>query len=187
MKHVLLVAAFTLLPLGAPAGTTALTCPPLAQSQMDNEFGAGTSSQTLCLQNRENVKAVINMSSAALNKSGASQQVVNAKNMLDNYAGMYGMKINDDFYLVVVGHGAGGRWLLTDAAYNRTFAVTTGNPSRALVEGMVAKGVAFFMCQNTMRGSGWKTEDILLGVKQVPAGVTAVVDFAKSGFVPLTP
>lgn len=116
----MLVAAFTLLPLGAHAGTTALICPPLAQSQMDNGFGAGTSSQTCVCKTARMSKPFINMSSAALNKSCASQQVVN---MVDNYNGMYGIQINDDFYLVVAGHGAGGRWLLTDAAYNRTFAV----------------------------------------------------------------
>lgn len=188
MNKLLLCAA--LMPIALPVHarpTSTLTCPPPAQSQMDNEFGAGTSAQTLCLQKRKGVKSVINMSSAALNKSGASQQIVNVKNMLENYQGMYGMEINDDFAIAVVGHGAGGRWLLTDAAYNRTFGVTTGNPSRALVESLVQGGVTFFMCQNTMRGFGWKTEDVLPGVKQTPAGVTAVVDFAKSGYVPLTP
>lgn len=187
MKAGLLFAALVLSAPLAHAGTTVKICPPLAQSQMDNEFGAGTSAQTLCLQNREGVKSVVNVSSAAVNKSGAGQQIVNVKNMVDNYSGMYGMNINDDYEIVVVAHGAGGRWLLTDEAYNRSFAVTTGNPSRATVEALLQKGVKFFMCQNTMRGSGWKTADIMSGVKQTPAGVTAVIDFAKSGYVPLTP
>lgn len=187
MKAVWLYAALLFSAPLAHAGTTPLNCPPLAQSQMDNEFGRGTSAQTQCLQHRDGVKSVINVSSSAVNKSGVGQQIVNVKNIDDNYTSMYGMKINENYEIVAVAHGAGGRWLLTDEAYNRAFGVTTGNPSRATVEGLVQKGVKFFMCQNTMRSSGWKTADIIPGVKQTPAGVTAVIDFTRSGYVPLTP
>lgn len=162
-------------------------CPTFTQSQIDNEFGPGTSNLTKCLEHRKNVKSVVNMSSAALNKAGSAQQLINVRNMVDNYRNMYGMAINDDFTIVIVGHGAGGRWLVSDAAYNKSFGVTTGNPNKALLEGLVADGVPVYMCQNTMRAFGWKTSDILPGVKEVPAGVTAVVDFAKSGYVALTP
>lgn len=187
MKAYWLCAAMLMSASLAHAEPSDKPCPPLAQSQMDDEFGAGTAAQTLCLQDRKNVKSVVNVSSAAVNKTGVGQQIVNVKNMVDNYSGMYDMRVDEDYHIVVVAHGAGGRWLLTDDAYNRTYAVTTGNPSRATVEALLQKGVRFFMCQNTMRGLGWKTEDLIPGVKQVPAGVTAVVDFAKEGYVPLTP
>lgn len=186
MKAGWLVAALVLSAPLAQAGP-AKNCPPPARAQMDKGFGAGTSAQTLCLQNRAGVKSVVNVSSVATNKTGVSQQIVNVENMVDNYDGMYGMDINADYEIVVVAYGEGGRWLLTDDAYNRTFAVTTGNPSRAMVEALRQKGVKFLMCQNTMRGSGWKSADIIPGVKQTPAGVTAIVDFAKSGYIPLAP
>lgn len=164
-----------------------LSCPQSALASLDDEFGAGTAAQTVCLQHRTDVKCVVNVSSATVNDKGASQQIVNVKNMVDSYSNFYGMRIDEDYVVVVVAHGAGGRWLLNDAAYNRTYAATTGNPSRAAVEALVAKGIRFFICQNTMRGAGLKTADIIEGVRQTPAGVTAVVDFAKSGYIALTP
>ena len=163
-------------------------CPSAAQASMDSKFGAETSANTTCLSVRDNIKAVVNLSTTALNpRSGASQTLTNVKNMVENYEGMYGLVAKEDYAVSVVAHGAGARYLLSDEAYNRTYAVSTGNPSRAALEALMAKGVVVYMCQNTMSGNTWVSADILPGVKQVPAGVTALADYGLRGWVVLTP
>lgn len=164
------------------------TCPAAYQSQIDGEFGAGTSALTTCITKREHIRNVLNMSTAVLNpKSGISQTLNNAVLMVANYKNVYGINIGEDLKINVVAHFQGGRFLLTDAAYNRTFGVTTGNPSRATVDALLAQGVHFYMCQNTMRGSGWVTADLVPGVEQVPGGVVALADFAATGWSVITP
>lgn len=165
------------------------TCPAAAQAAMDQTFGPGTSANTACLVHRHHIRVALSMSSAVLNpKSGINQTLTNALNMVANYENMYGLTPGDEgFRIAVVGHFQGGQFLLNDAAYNRVHNVTTGNPSRAAVEQLLADGMQVIMCQNTMRANGWKTSDLIPGVTEVPAGVTALTDFGMSGWVVLTP
>lgn len=168
--------------------TTTATCPTAAQTAMNTEFGSGTSTITTCITVRDNIKTAINLGTSALNpKSGVSQIINNVNNMIQNYEGMYGLKLNDDYRITVVAHGPGGRFLLTDEAYNRTFSVTTGNPSRAAMEALIAKGIPIYMCQNTMRANNWRSSDLIPGLKQAPAGVVSLVDYGMQGWVVLTP
>jgi len=164
-----------------------LPCPVDAQAQMDAEFGAGTSAQTECLQKREDIRVVMAWNNREVNKRGVGQQVANVRNYVENLEGMYGLRINEDFTIRVVGYQSGARWLLSDEAYNRTVGVTTGNPSRPAVEWLLAKGVKMEMCQNTMRNLGYVTSDLLPGVTQVPAGVAALIDYSMRGYTYLTP
>lgn len=190
MYQKLLLATLVMSMSSAWAGDsrTASTCPSAAQATMDSQFGAETSANTTCLSVRDNIKAAVNLSTTVLNaKTGVSQTLTNVKNMVDNYERMYGLVVKEDYLVSVVAHGAGARYLLSDEAYNRTYAVTTGNPSRAALEALMAKGVVVYMCQNTMRANTWISADILPGVKQVPAGVTALVDYGLRGWVVLTP
>lgn len=168
-------------------GRNKAECPLDAVLSMDVEFGTGTADITTCITKRKHVRAVVNISSADLHKSGASQQVVNVVNMYNNYEQIYGMQSGKDFDLRVVAHGKGGRWLLSDEAYNRIFGVTTGNPSRSRLQDAMNHGVKVYMCQNTLRGNGWKTADLIPGVEETPAGVTALVDFGEQGYVVVTP
>jgi intracellular sulfur oxidation DsrE/DsrF family protein len=164
------------------------TCPANAQADMDAKFGAGTSAITQCLYKRQDIRVAINLSTNVLNpKSGISQTLNNVNNMIANYEGMYGLTLGEGYRIAIVAHFAGGRFLLTDEAYNRSFNVTTGNPSRATIEALVAKGIPIFMCQNTMSGNNWATGDLISGVHEVPAGVTALADYGMRGWVTLTP
>lgn len=164
-------------------------CPADAQAAMDQTFGAGTSANTACLVHRHHIRVALSMSSAVANpKSGVNQTLTNAVNMAANYENMYGLSVGDEGYqIAVVGHFQGGKFLLNDDAYNRVSSTTTGNPSGAAVRALLAKGLQVIMCQNTMRANGWKSSDLIPGVTEVPAGVTALTDFGMSGWVVLTP
>lgn len=163
-------------------------CPSAYQTQIETEFGAGTAANTTCITQREEIKVVMNMSTSVLNpKSGISQTINNVYNMIGNYEGVYGMTFGDQYKIVIVAHFAGARFLLSDAAYNKTYGVTTGNPSRAAVEGLLAKGVPIYMCQNTMRANAWMSSDLIPGVQEVPGGVVALADYALRKWAVLTP
>ncbi len=168
------------------AGDT--TCPAAAQTAMDATFGPGTSSITSCIAKRHNIRVAISMSSATLNPAkGIGQTIVNVQNMVQNYEGMYGLTLHHGYDIAVVGHFAGGRFLLTDAAYNATYGVQTGNPSRTAVQALLEHGITFVMCQNTMRANHWVTSDLIPGVQEAPAGVVALTDYGMRGWVLLTP
>jgi intracellular sulfur oxidation DsrE/DsrF family protein len=61
------------------------------------------------------------------------------------------------------------------------------NKTEELINKLVAKGIPVYMCQNTMRANGWKTADLIPGVKEVPGGVTAAIDYSLRGWAVLTP
>ena len=169
---------------GAPGNTV---CPVDQQASMDGEFGAGTSAITACNVHRHHIRVAISMGSGTLNpKKPINQVLVNVSNMVANYETFYGLTVGDEGYrIAVVAHFQGGKTLLNDEAYNRLFG--TSNPATATVQALMAKGVQFIMCQNTMRGNGWKTADLIPGVTEAPAGVAALTDFGMSGWVVLTP
>jgi len=168
----------------APGNTV---CPVDQQASMDGEFGAGTSAITACNVHRDHIRVAISMGSGTLNpKKPINQVLVNVSNMVANYQTFYGLSAGDDGYqIAVVAHFQGGKTLLNDEAYNRLFG--TNNPATATVQTLMAQGVHFIMCQNTMRGNGWKTSDLMPGVTESPAGVVALTDFGMSGWVVLTP
>lgn len=176
-------------PQGVPfRGRTALAeCPETAQLAMNDDFGEGTSALTQCLAVRHRIAVVVNWNRALTNKAGISQQATSTKNLVDNYEQMYGMEDGHQYTAVVIGYGQGGRWLLTDEAYDQTYEVSTGNPSGQIVEYLLEQGVPIYMCQNSMRANGWVSSDLLPGVKMVPSGVNAVVDYEMLGYRPLNP
>jgi intracellular sulfur oxidation DsrE/DsrF family protein len=164
------------------------TCPQAAVDTMNIDFGPGTGDITKCLAVRENIRVAVNLSTSTLNpNSGISQTINNVKNLVQNYEGIYGLTLDDEYKIVVVAHFAGARFLLNDDAYNRTYAVTTGNPSRTDVEALVAKGIPVYMCQNTMRSNHWVTANLIPGVREVPGGVAALVDYSLQHWALLTP
>lgn len=163
-------------------------CPAQAITDMNAEFGAGTSDLTSCAENRTAILEVVAWNSSALNKrSGAGQQPHSTNNMVKNYINMYGMTAGSDFEVVAVGFSGGARWLLNDEAYNRTYNTNTGNPSRTVIESLLANGAHIVMCQNTMRSNGWVTTDLAPGVTMVPAGAVTVVDLQESGYSYISP
>ena len=171
-------------------------CPSDAKDSMDAEFsltadGTQTTSDiTRCLAKREGVKVVVNVSSNAVNgKNKIAQQINNVKNMVENYEGIYGMKYGYDGYrIAVVIHGSAGKFGLDSAVYDAKFnSVGENQPTVNAINFLLSKGVHVYMCQNTMRSNGYKTADLIPGMEEVPAGVTAVTDFGSLGWVVLTP
>lgn len=162
-------------------------CPSVAAKAIDQNFGAGTAANTTCLGERDDIAIVSALSNSTAAKSGAAQQLVNVNNMVSDYNSYYSMDSND-YKIIVVGYGAGARWLLTDAAYiAKVDSTATKNPSRALIDSLIAQGVKLYMCQNTMKANGYVPDDILANVGMVPAGVTSIIDFQMRGYTYINP
>lgn len=73
-----------------------------------------------------------------------------------------------DIRIVVVALGAGIDFLVEDAMDDR------GNSYDALVDPLMAEGVEFRVCNNTLNGRGIAADKLLLDVKIVPSGVAEV-------------
>jgi len=162
------------------------TCPDVVTEKADALFGAGSGDITSCISVREDLKIVVALNNKDINsRNGKGQQVLNVKNIVADYTENYAMESGKDFKVVVVGYGAGARWLLSDDAYMLNFGVE--NPSDDIVATLLSTGVKVFMCQNTMKGNGWVSSDLIPGVEMVPAGVTAVIDFQNRDFTYIAP
>lgn len=162
------------------------TCPQAVMDNADMRFGDGSGAMTECLGVRDNLPIVVAFNSGVINgRNGHGQQVLNVRNLRNDYVNNYDMALGSEFNVAVVGYAAGARWLLNDTAFTNSYG--TENPSDQIVSDLIAKGVTFFMCQNTMRGNGWTKYDLIDGVKMIPAGVTAVIDYQNRGYSYIAP
>ena len=196
MKHLISITTVTLVALSfgtavlaedAPLNTN---CPTSVATAIDAKFGAGTVAITECLAHRDELKVVASWTNKETNpRNGIGQQVVNINNMVTDYE-KYGLVVGTDPAIVVVGYGAGARWLLSDAAYLAKVdpnAVNGVNPSKVTVQNLLAKNVRILMCQNTMSANGYTVADLLPGVEMTPAGVTAVIEYQQRDYDYIAP
>lgn len=165
---------------------------------LDDEFGAGTSEITKCLENRKRIKLVMQVNKACRDTTVISTNtgyalenharscrdnrgygIAQMKNMFADYTITHGIPAKKlDLNIIV--HGGGGTMLLN----------TPWNKLKPAVMDLMAKGVKFYFCQNTVRGMAGNmnispaqlTGMVLPGVEYVTAGLTAVADFQKEGY-----
>jgi intracellular sulfur oxidation DsrE/DsrF family protein len=158
---------------------------------LDEEFGAGSSGITHCLEKRKKVKLVVqanqfcmdNVSNAECTRPYALR---NLTKMIDDYEITHGMKPGRDYEMAVIAHTAGGPLMLKDESLNQF---------RNDVETLIGQGVKFYLCQNATRAmisrgllpAGDATANIIDGVEYVTAGITAVIDFQYQGYVYVQP
>jgi len=147
-------------------------------------YDPGSGSLTECIGVRDDFKVVMAWNSKAVNgrilkvnNENAGQQVVNARNLVRDYKNNYDMTHGDAYEMVVVAYAGGVDWLKKDS-----------DPINiSLVQGLMDKGIKIYACQNTMKAKGLKIAELLDGVRIVPAGVSAVLDFSNRDYTYLTP
>jgi intracellular sulfur oxidation DsrE/DsrF family protein len=148
-------------------------------------LGNKTSDVTTCIETQKGVMAAMAWNSSITHKTGNGQQVINTRNLMNDWENSYGMEVDEDYEVLAVAYGKGGRWVLNDAAYMAKYG--TVNPGTAQVLSLLSRGAKIYMCQNTMKGNKWIAADLIDGVEMVPAGVTALVDFQSQGYIYLSP
>lgn len=142
----------------------------------------------LQVTNRKELKIVVQINGSATIPNGISKQVFAVKNLHDQYAAL-GMKSGVDYEIVVVFRADGSQFLLTDEAYDIRAREPhpSGNPNRAILELLNNDGIKMFECDVAMQLKGYKPNDILPLSRIVVTGIGAIVDFEKSGYLPITP
>lgn len=89
--------------------------------------------------------------------------------------------------IIGVFHGSAAFMTLNDQAYNANRKVKTGNPYKGLVEGLIASGVKIEECAVSMKGHGWRNEDLLPGVKVNSGAVGRIIQLVQQGYVQIQP
>ena len=118
----------------------------------------------------EPVKVVYHLSDGI---DQASRAMANIRNHL---------RADPEARIVVVAHGEGIRFLLAGARERN------GKPFDPAVVALVAQGVEFRVCNNTLTAHEVPVSSLLPGVKLVPSGVAEVARLqAREGFVYLRP
>jgi intracellular sulfur oxidation DsrE/DsrF family protein len=67
--------------------------------------------------------------------------------------------------IIAIFHTDAGHVTLRDRAYNAARHVTTGNPYKELLVGLIKKGVQVELCGATAKAYHWGNDDLLPGVK----------------------
>jgi intracellular sulfur oxidation DsrE/DsrF family protein len=74
-------------------------------------------------------------------------------------------ELNNKGRIIAIFHTDAGHVTLDDTAYNAARHVTTGNPYKGLLAGLMKKGVQVELCGATAKAKNWASEDLLPGVK----------------------
>ncbi len=147
-----------------------------------DEFGAEAAANTRCIKKRHDVRTMFGVNELYASGSTTSPYALNQiNNVLNDYEITDGMVEGKDFRIIAVVHGPGGKMLLSDSAVN---------PFKVQVEGLIARGVTFYFCENTVRGlmragllqQGNVAAGVIPGVKYVTAGLSAMSDFEALGW-----
>jgi intracellular sulfur oxidation DsrE/DsrF family protein len=153
-----------------------------------SEAMAENTKPPLQIVNQTGIKVVVQVNSSDTVPNGIGKQVLAVKNLHDQYAAL-GMAPGKDYEIVMVFRGDGARFLLTDEAYDAKVKQPhpKGNPNRALIEALHQGGVKMYECGVAMRMLGYEAKDIFPFSRIVVSGIGALVDFEKSGYLPMTP
>jgi uncharacterized protein len=92
-----------------------------------------------------------------------------------------------DATIVAIFHGAAGYMALDDDAYNRVRKWSGGNPYKAEIEALMAAGVAFEECGQTMRDMGWVNAELIPGIKVNAGANFRIVELVQDGYVQIQP
>lgn len=111
--------------------------------------------------------------------AGTNQQLGTIARFLNLHArhGIPGERL----HAAAVVHGSGWMSLLSDSAYGARFGGKT-NPSRRLVEELLANNVQLVLCGQTAGFRGVKREELLPGVQLAISAMTALNVFQSQGY-----
>jgi intracellular sulfur oxidation DsrE/DsrF family protein len=169
--------------------------------ELNDEFGAGTSDLTKCLDRRHNVKVLFQINQFCRDVVANADctrpyALGNINNMINDYEITHGMLAGKDYEIVAVVHSGGGRLLLTNDGIDGNGAAVTGrNQFEGTVKGLISNGVKFYFCQNTARSflgnntlptvaesTTGATGELIEGVQYTTAGVTAIAEFQQRSY-----
>ena len=84
--------------------------------------------------------------------------------------------------IVMIFHGDAGYLILDDETYDANRHVSTGNPYKGLLNGLMEKGVQLELCGATAKGNHWGNADLLPGVKVNVNAMVRVTQLEEEGY-----
>jgi intracellular sulfur oxidation DsrE/DsrF family protein len=149
---------------------------------------AGNMYPPLDIVNRTGIRVVAQINSSDTFSNGMNRRVMGVRNLFDNYIAS-GMQAGKDFEIIMVFRGDGASALLNDDAYDQKVSQphAKGSPNRGVLEAMHKGGVKMYECSMTMKGRGYRPEDLFPFSRIVVTGIGAIVDLEKAGYLPITP
>ena len=91
--------------------------------------------------------------------------------------------LNHTGRIIAIFHTDAGHVTLDDRAYNAARHVTTGNPYKGLLVGLMKKGVQVELCGATAKAYYWGNEDLLPGVKVNNDAMVRLTQLGLEGYV----
>jgi intracellular sulfur oxidation DsrE/DsrF family protein len=88
--------------------------------------------------------------------------------------------------VIVVFHSLAGHVTLHDQAYNPDRNVSTGNPYKELVAGLMKRGVQVELCGATAAVHHWGNADLLPGIRVNTNAMARMSQLVQDGFVQIT-
>jgi uncharacterized protein (DUF302 family)/intracellular sulfur oxidation DsrE/DsrF family protein len=85
--------------------------------------------------------------------------------------------------IIAIFHTNAGHVTLNDRAYNSARHVTTGNPYKGILPGLMKKGVQVELCGATAKTNNWTTEDLLPGVMVNTDAMVRLAQLGLEGYV----
>ena len=169
----------------APA-TGSQKCPVNTVSGLtiDEEFGPGAGAATRCIENRKNVKVLVQVNrecrDAACTKPYALRKILK---LIEDYEITSGLSPDDYEIVAVVFGGATPLVMNNDPSVEAPF----HNRFQRDLEAVLAAGVTVYYCMGTARAKGVKFEHLVPGVQFVTSSPSAIVDLQRQGYIYVEP
>jgi intracellular sulfur oxidation DsrE/DsrF family protein len=84
--------------------------------------------------------------------------------------------------IVVIFHGDAAYIVLNDQSYDANRHVTTGNPYKKALHGIMAKGAQLELCGATAKGNHWGNANLLPGIKVNVNAMVRVTQLEQEGY-----
>lgn len=88
----------------------------------------------------------------------------------------------EQLHVSVVLHGGAAYWVLKDAPYSVHKDQLRGNPNKKVISELTDHGISVEVCNATLKGHGWKPDDVLPGVAIVHDAYTRLIDLQQQGY-----
>jgi len=152
---------------------------------LEEEFGLGASEITRCLDEDSDVLSVYPLNRLCKTESCESPYAVgNINNAINDYEITNGLMLHEDYDITAIIYSTGALFAIDN---NAAIPFPEQNPFQTQIEELLVKGVHIYLCQNTARAKGIRTENLIQGIKFVTSGVTAIADLQLKDYALVQP
>lgn len=139
-----------------------------------------SSDKIITIEKRQNIRVVYDVKDDVWD-AGIGKALYYVRGLLESYKAM-GVP-EKQLHISIVLHGPTVYWLLNEETYqiykNDPFDY---NPNEKVVQELLEHGVSVEACNSTLKGKGWKRENLLPGVTIVRDAYTRLIDLQNRNY-----